>query len=88
MILRLTLVAMHPVDVVAKKDGRRIAIEVETGKSDSLYNIRKDLEAGFEEVIILCLNKDIKEKLALELSSAEPFKRNNIMLLETSDITN
>ena len=76
------------VDLVAEKDRKRIAIEIETGKSDSIYNIRKDLEAGFEEVIILCLNKDIKEKLALELSSAEPFKRNNIMLLETSDITN
>jgi len=30
------------VDVVAEKDGKRIAIEVETGKSDAVYNIRKD----------------------------------------------
>jgi len=43
------------VDLVAEKDGKRIAIEIETGKSDSIYNIRKDLEAGFDGVICVLL---------------------------------
>jgi len=47
------------VDVVAKKDGKRIAIEVETGKSDAVYNIRKDLEAGFNEIVVVALNSNI-----------------------------
>lgn len=31
---------------MAEKNGQRIAIEVETGKSDAIYNIRKDLVIG------------------------------------------
>jgi len=51
------------VDVVAEKDGKRIAIEIETGKSDSLYNIKKDLEAGFDEVVIVILDQKLKSKI-------------------------
>lgn len=52
-----------PVDVVAEKDGKRNAIEVETGKSDSIYNIRKDLEAGFDEVVVVALDEKTKKKI-------------------------
>jgi hypothetical protein len=38
------------VDLVASKDGRRIAIEIETGKSDAEGNVRKCREAGFDSV--------------------------------------
>jgi len=48
---------------VAEKDGKRIAIEIETGKSDAVYNVRKDLKAGFDELIIMALNDKIKEKI-------------------------
>jgi hypothetical protein len=41
------------VDVVAEKDGRRIAVEVETGKSEAEHNVRRAKAAGFEEVIVL-----------------------------------
>ena len=40
-------------DLVATKDRRRIAIEVETGNSDVIANIRKNLEHGFS--LVLCL---------------------------------
>lgn len=58
------------VDVVAEKDGKRIAIEIETGKSDAVYNIRKDLEAGFDEVICVCLTEKIKDKIMQELKKS------------------
>jgi hypothetical protein len=32
------------VDAVAEKDGKKIAIEIETGKSDYIYNVKKDLD--------------------------------------------
>jgi hypothetical protein len=41
------------VDLVASKDGKRIAIEVETGKSDVGGNVRKCREAGFDEVVTI-----------------------------------
>ena len=41
------------VDLVATKDSKRIAIEVETGKSDVDENVRKCREAGFNIVNVL-----------------------------------
>jgi hypothetical protein len=57
------------VDVVAEKDGRRIAIEVETGKSDALYNIKKDLEAGFGEILVFPLQNEAKSEIMSNLAS-------------------
>ena len=67
------------VDAVAEKDGKRIAIEVETGKSDSVYNIKKDLEAGFDEVVVVPIDAKVKEivKKALNISGLE----NNIKII-------
>ena len=41
------------VDLVATKDGKRIAIEIETGKSDIKANITKCEKAGFDEVLVI-----------------------------------
>jgi len=41
------------VDLVATKDGKRVAIEIETGKSDVQANIKKCQEAGFDEVVVV-----------------------------------
>jgi len=40
------------VDLVASKDGKRVAIEIETGKSDAQGNVRKCEEAGFHKVVV------------------------------------
>jgi hypothetical protein len=45
------------VDLVASKEGRRIAIEIETGKSDVEGNVRKCKDAGFETVISMPTGK-------------------------------
>jgi hypothetical protein len=38
------------VDLACFKDGHKVAVEVETGKSYAAYNLKKSLEAGFDEV--------------------------------------
>lgn len=50
-------------DLVAEKEGTRIAVEIETGKSDTIYNIRKDFEAGFDEVVVIVLNQALVNSL-------------------------
>jgi len=40
------------VDLVATKDGKRIALEIETGKSDANENVRKCKEADVDNVIV------------------------------------
>ena len=51
-----------------------IAIEIETGKSDAIRNIRKDLKAGFDRVVVACLDPKLKEKITNFLG-AEEMKR-------------
>jgi len=41
------------VDLVASKDSKRIAIEIETGKSDVKANVKKCKEVGFEKVAVV-----------------------------------
>jgi len=43
------------VDVVTEREWKKIAIEIETGKSDYVYNAKKDLDYGFDEVLIVVL---------------------------------
>jgi len=41
------------VDLVAENDRERVAIEVETGKSDIAENIRKLAGAGFDRIVLV-----------------------------------
>jgi len=45
-------------DIVAAKDGRQMAIEIETGKSDWRANIEKNVKKGFDRVIIAATNEE------------------------------
>jgi len=51
------------VDLVASDGKELIAIEIETGKSDAIRNIRKDLKAGFDRVVVGVLDLKLKEKI-------------------------
>lgn len=44
-------------DIAFQKDGKRIAVEIETGKSDVEGNIKRDLQRGFDEVIVLWVGR-------------------------------
>jgi len=45
------------VDLVAENDKEKIAIEIETGKSDAFYNLTKDLGKGFDKVVVVNLKR-------------------------------
>ena len=51
------------VDVVAQQDGRKIAVEIETGKSDFLWNIRQNLAAKYDRIIVVATDKTAFEKI-------------------------
>lgn len=62
------------VDVSATKPDERVAIEVETGKSDPLGNIQKALHAGFDKVVSLATNSATAEATEQALkTSLRPF---------------
>lgn len=52
------------IDVIANKNGRRIAFEIETGKSDAAANVKKCLDAGIDKVFVVAASKIIHKKLA------------------------
>jgi hypothetical protein len=57
------------VDLVAMKEGKGLAIEIETGKSDAIYNIRKCLDAGFDRVLCVVTNEKAGGKIERQLGT-------------------
>jgi hypothetical protein len=51
------------VDIAAIKNGKKVAIEIETGKSCPLHNIAKNQNRGFEKVISLLTSRFTKGKI-------------------------
>lgn len=45
------------VDLLATKGNQRIASETETGKSDSVANVQKCLDAGMDMVIVVAISR-------------------------------
>ena len=58
------------VDVVAKKDGKKIAIEIETGKSNFIQNIQQDLSAKYNKVLVVAADKPAFKKIEKKLAQA------------------
>jgi hypothetical protein len=56
------------VDVVARKDKEKIAVEVETGLSDFLRNIRQDLAVRYSQIIVVATDKSAFEKIEKTLA--------------------
>lgn len=75
------------VDIVAEKDGKKIGIETETGKSDAIYNIKKDLDAGFDEVICVCLTEKIKNDIISQLKEAGLDKGEEIKVFRIAEFS-
>ena len=68
------------VDVLAEKDGRRIAIEIETGKSDVVSNVRGCLRAGIEEVRVVPTNQEARETVERALARARLLVTGRVMI--------
>jgi hypothetical protein len=75
------------VDAVAEKGGKKIAIEIETGKSDYLYNIKKNLEHGFDKMIILALNRSTKKKILTGMQDFEMGQKGKIEVLDLAEFS-
>ena len=56
------------VDVVARKSREKLAIEIETGKSDFLRNIRQDLAAGYDKIVVVATDKPAFVKIEKQLA--------------------
>jgi hypothetical protein len=54
-------------DIIVKNGNKKIAIEIETGKSDFIKNIKSALEAGFDEIICVATDKFVQEKIKQNL---------------------
>lgn len=70
---RVQLEAPRPsgrVDVLAVKGTERVAIEVETGKSDVVANVKADLRAGFDRVVVVATDEGALERVERELGAA------------------
>jgi hypothetical protein len=51
------------IDIVTTRDGKRIAFEIETGKSDPGANVQKCLDAGLDRVIVVATSASERDKL-------------------------
>jgi predicted RecB family endonuclease len=58
------------VDVVARREKEKIAIEIETGKSDFIRNVRQDLAAKYNKVIVVATDKSAFKKIETKLAQA------------------
>jgi len=54
-------------DIVVINRDKKVAIEIETGKSDFIYNIQKDLKAGFDQVISVATDRFAEKRIKEEL---------------------
>lgn len=65
------------VDVAVKKDNRSVAIEIETGASDFIKNILRDLKAGYNLVISVATNEMVENRIKeqLEKKKLDKIKR-------------
>ena len=52
------------IDLVAVNEKKRVAIEIETGKSDAVSNVKKALDAGFDRVICIPVDKKISQRIS------------------------
>lgn len=51
------------VDVLARKEGETIAVEIETGKSDFVENVRRDLLSRIDKIFIVIVNRNNFESI-------------------------
>jgi len=58
------------IDLVARKGAENIAIEVETGKSDVVWNVRQDLLSNYDKVLVVATDEKALKKVEQKLAHA------------------
>ena len=61
-------VAGGRIDVLATREGERVAVEIETGASNVVSNVRKCLRAGCRRVVVVAADSKVKRKLERSLA--------------------
>lgn len=76
------------VDAVAEKDGIRIAIEIETGKSDYVYNVKKNLDSndGFDEILVLALDRGTRERIEKDLKESGIDRQGKVNITDIGEL--
>lgn len=69
------------VDLAVSNGSVSVAVEIETGKSEAIYNIRKNLDAGFERIISVATDSKAKQKIAREVDQAG-IASNKVMVID------
>jgi hypothetical protein len=59
-------------DLVIEKNGKKFAVEIETGKSNWLVNMKRNINYGFQNIIVIATNDKIYNKL-------KKIKENNLI---------
>jgi len=54
-------------DIIINKKDKKIAIEIETGKSNYIRNVERALAAGFDGVVCMAVNRFVEDKIAQAL---------------------
>jgi len=62
-----TYIGRKSPDLITQKDSQSIAIEVETGKSNPVRNIQKNLALGFGSVYVVATNQQTKNRIITDL---------------------
>jgi hypothetical protein len=71
------------IDLVAARDGRRFAFEVETGKSDAAGNVQKCLDVGMDGAIVVATTASVRDVLVAKLRSVP-----NVEVTTASEVIN
>lgn len=58
------------VDVLAQSARHRVAVEIETGKSDAVRNVRNCLQSRFDTVLVVATTESAKRRVAAQLDRA------------------
>ena len=74
------------VDLVAENDTARVAIEVETGKSDVAENVRKLRGAGFDRIVLFATSPTAVEVCERVISAAAADHEHTVQLLTWLDV--
>ncbi|MGD0784328.1 MAG: DUF87 domain-containing protein [Sedimentisphaerales bacterium] len=69
------------IDIVAERDGKRIAFEIETGNSDVAGNVRKCLESSFDQIVVIAVS------VAAKLTLSKGFLPDRRIILQTASET-
>ncbi len=75
------------VDILAERNQDRVAVEIETGKSNITQNIRKIQHADFNQIILIATNPDSITACKKAMEQAEPQTKIPVTLLTWLDIS-